>query len=159
MRFTARKLAVLLASSAAGLGLVGYGVHAAFTSSGQATASIAVGSMDIALQNATNGATVVDSHHVTFAAPGVTSSTAGSSTFSFDIKNVGSMPANVTVTASAGGDPSFSDNLALPSGGAQYTIQPGAVQTISNAGLKWGALSNSDLNSSATVTYAISATA
>jgi predicted ribosomally synthesized peptide with SipW-like signal peptide len=163
-----RKLAGILAGLGLGVGLLGTGVFASFTDSATATDNIAVGTFGITVSSTTPGATVVNTgngqHSVTFTAPAIQSSVAGQTALDFKVADTGSMPATITV-ASNGGMPLFAapwaDLLSNP-GAEQLSPSPISGSQINSydytGGIQWGALSNSDLGSSHSVTYTVSAT-
>jgi predicted ribosomally synthesized peptide with SipW-like signal peptide len=164
-----RMFAGLMAAAALGVGLIGYGVHAAFTSSGTASASVAVGTfgLDIpaGVANATYGP--AGCNHtlanpctsITVNQPTITSSGAGSAPLSFTIANLGTIPANgVTMTASdTFSSAAFSDLYAGLPTGLSSGLAAGATSAPISAGIGWTALSDSDLGKSESVTYTVNA--
>jgi len=154
--------AVMLAAGGLGVGLIGSGVRAAFTDSATATESVNVGTMGILIASSTSGAVVVNSgpvnggtHTVTYAAPTIQSSVAGSSPLDFKVTNNGSMSIVVTVVSSDGFVAPWADNFTNP---GPQTLAAGASYDYTG-GIKWSTLGNSDLGSSHSVTYTITATA
>ncbi len=153
--------AVILAAGGLGFGLMGTGVHAAFTDSGSAQANISVGTMGIVVSSSTPGAVVVNGgngvHTVTLTAPALQSSAAGSLPIQFSIALAsGSMPVYVTVTKGAAPASPFSDMLAanVPS-----TLVTSSTPLSVNGGIQWTVLGNANEGQVASVTYTIQATA
>lgn len=155
---TLRKTAGLLALSGLLVGLLGSGVGATFVDSLTATENINVGNFSCYISDATDGASFGDydgagnPHSVTYNAPPIVSSAAGSAPFHFTVANSGDMAMNLNVTATVTWttDTPFTN---IPAYDQQ--LNPGEEWEF-EAGLEWPALSNGDLGDSASVTYAIS---
>lgn len=157
-----RMYAALLAASALGVGMIGVGVHAAFTDSASATEQIAVGTMGLTISSSTSGAVVTNTgplnggtHTVTYTCPTIQSSLTGSCPLDFKVGNAGSMPMTVSVASSDGFTGNFHDNFVNP---GPEVIAPGGNFDYTG-GIKWDALGNGDLGSTHSVTYTITATA
>lgn len=149
------RLALLLAIAAGSLGLMGWGVTAAFTDSGTATANISVGTFGFQLSSSTSGAVISpDKHTVSLTCPMILSSAAGSCALDFKVTNTGSIPMTVTVATTTAPTGDFSDAFVNP--GAQVIASGGNYDYT--GGIKWGVLTNADLGATQTVTYTISAT-
>ena len=148
-----RTAAVLLAAGGLGFGLVGAGVRASFSDNASVTENIKVGTFSIALSTTTPGAVVsADLHSITFTAPDINSSAAGSAPLAFRVTSTGSIPATVTVTASSLAAP-FSDLLGAQ---APVTLGQGAFHDYS-AGIGWSVLGNANMGQAVSITYTISA--
>jgi hypothetical protein len=90
---------------------------------------------------------------VSYTAPDIASSAAGSAPFSFTVKDTGTIGAVLTVSASAVGAP-FTDMLAPT---AAVNVAAGGTQVYS-AGLSWGPLVNADLGTTVSITYTVACT-
>jgi hypothetical protein len=164
----ARMFAALMTVAALGVGLIGYGVHAAFTSAGTATATVAVGTfaLDIpaGVANATYGPTgcahtlASPCTTITVSEPAITTST-GSDPLSFTIANLGTIPATSVslVAADTFSSGAFTDlYTALPSG-LSSGLAAGATSPAITGGIGWSALGNGDLGKTESVTYTVTA--
>lgn len=166
----ARMLAALMTAAALGVGLIGYGVHAAFTSTGAATANVSVGTFALDIPAGVANATYSPAGcthtlanpctSITVSEPAITSST-GSDPLSFTIANLGTIPATsvALVATHTFSSSAFSDlYTGLPSGLASG-LAGGATSAPITGGIGWSALGNSDLGQSESVTYTVTATA
>ena len=148
-----RKLAGLAVGFALAVGLIGSGVGANFTASVTAQENIHVGTFGCIVSGATAGAVIAgDGSWVTYTAPDILLSTAGSSPFSFTVKATGTIAAKLQVTSVVSGTAAFSSLLANPV--PDVVLNTGDTQTYV-AGLKWTELGNSDLNKTASVKYTV----
>jgi predicted ribosomally synthesized peptide with SipW-like signal peptide len=152
-------MSAIITMMAVAVGLIGWGVSAQFTDSAHASATIAVGTFGINISSTTPGAVVSNSNHtVTYTAPTIQSSAAGSAGLSFTVTTTGSMPAHVVVS-SDGGSPAltapWSDLFANP--GPKDIAGNGGSLTYTG-GIGWSELGNADLGSSRSVTYTVTAT-
>jgi predicted ribosomally synthesized peptide with SipW-like signal peptide len=154
MSIRIRAAAAALAVGGLGLGLIGSGVHAAFTSSGTATENISVGTLSIQMSSTTEGA-IVNPDSVTLTTPTISSSSPGDAPLEFTVTNTGTMPALVTITAVGPGTSPFTDML---DAAAVQSIPVGGHLDY-HGGVQWTMLSNQDLGTSRYVTYTVTATA
>ncbi len=155
-----RKVAALLAAFGLMLGLISSGVGAAFTDQLTATENINVGTFECKIVAATPGAAsdgiAVDGKSLTFAAPEIMSSAAGSAPFSFTVQNTGSI--NQQLTISVGGPYGSLTNKfsAVPLAPASpVALAAGATQTF-NTGIQWTELANVDLDTSGSFVWTVS---
>lgn len=173
MSHKSRKIAGVVASAAAGIGLLGGGTYAAFTDSATATDNVSVGTFGIAVSIPSTlppGVTeTLNGNNVTCGlTTAILSSAAGSAPCTFTVKNAAgkTIPANVTVTSDLG-SPAFSAQVngaanefsdIFPDSGQSgaKTLVPSGGLTY-NGGIKWGALDSHALGQSQSVTYTISA--
>lgn len=158
----------MLASAAAGLSLLGVGVHAAYIDSASATQNVNVAASNpVACQVSSTDPSASPlntlAHSVTFT-PAQVSGSAGSAYIKdLTVKNTGQSYETVYWSVSQSGDPKFqvaSDSLPLTQGAA-ITLAPGASQTYgtsSNLGLSWSGLTNSDLTQTASATWTANCT-
>jgi hypothetical protein len=155
-----RKVAGLLVAFGLMVGLISSGVGASFTDSATAVANIHVGTFSIAISSTTPNA-VVDgvvggnAKTVTLACPTIQSSAAGTCPLEFTITNTGSIPANITVAITSAPASPFTDILGPVT---PFQLAAGAHQDF-NGGVSWPTLTNSQLGSSTSITYTITATA
>jgi len=152
---TLRKVAGLLAAFGLTVGLIGGGVGAQFYDHVTAQENINVGTFQCLITGATAGAVIAgDQKSVTYTAPAIMSSTPGSAPFYFTVKDTGSMPQSLTVSAAWAGSLSghFSSILATPT--AATIVAAGGTQTY-NAGIQWSALDSGDLTTSGSITYTV----
>jgi hypothetical protein len=91
-----------------------------------------------------------DGHSITYDAPDILASDAGSAPFVFDVENIGSVPVVLHVTANDPGAP-FTDILGAP---ADVTLAANESHTY-NAGLQWPELGAGDMNATHSITYTI----
>jgi hypothetical protein len=130
-----RKIAGLLAAFGVTIGLIGGGVGAVFHTSVTADELISVGSFDCSISSTSPGAVLGD-HTVSYTAPKILSSNAGSRPFQFTVTNVGEIPVVMTVTPPAA-QGLFAPIPYLASGsGVRTTGQNIAYQT----GIQWTTL-------------------
>jgi len=155
---SARKFAGILMVSGLVLGLIGSGVGASFSDSTTAKLSISVGTFGIVINSTTPNAVVTptapNGASVTYTCPDIESSAAGNCPLAFTITSTGTMPANITVAATAVAAP-FADMLAPV---APYVLAGGG-HTDFAGGISWGVLGMTDLGQSVSITYTITATA
>ncbi len=153
-----KRTALFLATGAGALGLIGAGVGASFTASATANEGISVGTFGLQIVSTTTSGAVIsgDGLSITYTAPTLQSSAAGSAPLTFVVKDTGSIPAsNVHIVASAvTGNSNFS-TMAVP---ADFALAAGGTNSVT-VGLQWVALGNGDLGQSASITYTITATA
>jgi hypothetical protein len=170
---TRTRIGALAASVAAALGLIGYGVHAGFATSGQAVANISVGQFSCSVSSTDPSAVITNGgHSLTWALPAIESSAPGNSFVSdLTVTNAGTIPEVVHWTETTGGtlaasqwqpsgymgyatgvsgDP-LSNDLTLAAG-QSHTYGPPA-DGASGIGFMWAALDNSYVGKTATVTY------
>ncbi len=146
-----RKVAALLAAFGLLVGLISSGVAAQFYDSVTATQNISVGTFSCVISDATEGATGVGTHSVSFTSDSITSSAPGSAPFFFTVENTGSIPDVLTVSTSIV-NPPFSVI------GAPFAPQhlDGGQSFTYNTGIQWGELTNANLGQSGTVTWSVS---
>ncbi len=149
----ARKIAMVLASMALGVSLIGVGVNASFTSAATATDKIQVGQFGVQISSTTPGA-VLSGNTITLNGATIQSSAAGSQPLEFTITNTGTMPALLHVASSDGMVAPFSDMLSPVPG--DVTIPVGGHQDY-NGGIQWGALGNAQLGQAVSITYTVTA--
>lgn len=145
-----RKIAGLLAAGGLTVGLIGGGVGAQFFDSVTAQEKIQVGTFECKIVAPSDGIIAPNGKSVTYTAPTIMSSAAGSAPFSFTVQNTGSIPDMLTVSVSSVGAP-FSII------GAPFDPVPlgaGGTHTY-NTGVAWGALTNANLGASGTVTWTV----
>ncbi len=151
-----RKVAGLLVVSGLVLGLIGGGVGAQFTGTLLATENIDVGTFSCRIINPSDGTVAGDLQSVTYTAPTIMSSAAGSAPFSFTVQNNGSINQQLTITASAVGgtlnSSKFSAMTVTPA--SPVALAAGASQAIST-GIQWTLLDNTDLGDSGWVTWTV----
>jgi predicted ribosomally synthesized peptide with SipW-like signal peptide len=146
-----RKLAGLAAAFALTVGLIGAGVSAAFTDSVTAKQNISVGTFACQIVAPSTGTIATDGKSVEFTSPTIMSSLPGNAPFDFTVKNVGSIPQALTVSATPLSAP-WSDMLtdtgpvALPAGGT-HTFA---------AGVAWTELDNSWPGKTGSIIYTVS---
>jgi predicted ribosomally synthesized peptide with SipW-like signal peptide len=151
-----RKLAGLAAGFALAVGLIGAGVSASFTDSVTAKENINVGTFSCGITTATTGATygAIDAlgyaHSVSYTAPTIMSSAAGTAPFFFTVKNTGSIADVLTVSTSPVSSP-------WSIIGAPFTAVPlsAGASTTYNTGVSWTALDNSNLGQTGTITWTV----
>ena len=145
-----RKIAGLAAAFALAAGLIGGGVSAAFTDSVSAKQNIQVGTFSCQIVAPSSGTIAGDAKSVEFTSPTIMSSLPGNAPFTFTVKNVGSIPQALTVSATALSAP-WSDMLtdtgpvALPAGGT-HTFA---------AGVAWTDLGNSNIGQKGSIIYTV----
>ena len=147
---TLRKIAGLVAAFGLTLGLLGSGISATFTDQATAGMTIQVGTFDIDITSAQG---TVSGSIVTFSAPDIQSSAAGSAPFAFTVTSTGSIPALIHVISTSPAAP-FTDKLGSV---ADFTLTQGESHVF-KAGLDWPELSNAALGKTVSITYTISAT-
>ena len=144
-----RKIAGLAAAFSLAIGMIGSGVSAAFTDQVTAVQNVNVGTFACSISS-DNG--TVDGKTLTYNAPAITSSAAGSSPFSFTVTNTGAITAVLQFSQTALAAP-FSSILAAPV--APVTLVGGASTTY-NAGIWWPELTMADLGKHPSITYTVS---
>jgi hypothetical protein len=139
------------------VGLIGTGVGASFFDQITANAEVNVGTFSCGITTATPGATFgnIDglgyAHTVSYTAPEITSSAAGSAPFSFTVKSTGSIPATFHATRTTPAAPFTAI------GNVPADVSPGVGGThVYNGGLQWPVLTNSELGMTASITYTVS---
>ena len=151
-----RRIAGLLAAMGLGVGMIGVGVHASFTDSGNAQASVATGTFAITLHSDAAGVTGNDTKALSLNGGTLLSSAPGSKDLPFRVDNKGTMPAVVTITADRSGLTSeFSDKLAGTP--IVVTVPAGGSSVVYAGGMSWGDLTNASLSKTETVKYVVSA--
>jgi hypothetical protein len=152
-----KKIVGLLAGFALAVGLIGAGVGAVFTDSVTAKENNNVGTFSCGITTASAGATygAIDAlgyaHSVSYTAPTIESSIAGTAPFFFTVKNTGSI-ADVLTVATSGVSGQWSII------GAPFTAVPLAAgaSTTYNTGVQWTELNNSNLGQTGTATWTVS---
>ena len=151
-----KKVVGLLAGFALAVGLIGAGVGAVFTDSVTAKENINVGTFSCGITTATTGATygAIDAlgyaHSVSYTAPTIMSSAAGSAPFFFTVKNTGSIADVLTVATS----PVSAPWSIIGSPFAAVPLAAGASTTY-NTGVAWTELSNANIGQSGTITWTV----
>jgi hypothetical protein len=147
-----RKVVALLAGFALVVGLIGYGVSATFTDQVKAKENINVGTFQCKIIAATpSGAALsVDGKSLTYTAPTIMSSAAGSAPLSFTVENTGTITDVLTVSTSTLSDPFSIINAPF----GTVTLTNGGTQLYST-GIAWGPLNNSNLGASVTATWTV----
>jgi len=150
-----KKIVGLLAGFALAVGLIGAGVGANFTDQVTAKENINVGTFQCKIVNATpigaSNGIAADGKSVTYTAPEIDSSAAGSAPFSFTVKNTGSIGQVLTVSTS----PVVSAPWSII--GAPFAAVPLAAgaSTIYNTGISWTELQNANIGQKGTVTWTV----
>jgi hypothetical protein len=153
---TLRKTAALLAAFGIMVGLIGSGVGAQFTDQVIGHENINVGTFSCGITTATNGAVFgnVDgqgyAHSVTYTAPTIMSSAAGSAPFTFTVQNTGSIPDMLTVSTSSVSSPFSIINAPF----APVLLGSGASYAY-NTGVQWTELQQANAGLSGTVTWTV----
>jgi predicted ribosomally synthesized peptide with SipW-like signal peptide len=149
-----RKMAGLFAGFALAVGLIGAGVSASFSDAVTAKENINVGTFQCKIIAATplaaSDGIALDGKSVTYTAPTIMSSAAGSAPFSFTVENTGSIAARLTVSTSPVSAPWSIINAPLPAA----TLAAGGTQVYST-GVNWTELNNSNLGQVGTVTWTV----
>ncbi len=146
-----RKIAGLFAGFALTVGLIGNGVMASFSDSVTANENISVGTFQCLVVQPSDGLIAGDGKSVTYTAPTINSSAAGSAPFSFSVQNTGSIDAVLTVSASPVSAPWSIMNQPF----AAVPLAAGATH-VYNTGIQWTELDNSNLGQTGTVTWTVS---
>ncbi len=150
-----RKTVGLLAGFALAVGLIGGGVSAAFTDQVAAVQHINVGTFQCKIVAAApvGSATIIatDGKSVTYTAPTIMSSAAGSAPFSFTVQNTGTIADVLTVSQTGVASP-FSSILAAPV--TPVTLTVGGTK-VYDAGLKWTELGTANLGQAVSITYTV----
>ena len=149
-----RKIAGLMAGFGLMAGLIGAGVGANFTDQVTAKENINVGTFQCKIVAATpigaSNGIALDGKSVTYAAPTIMSSAAGSAPFSFTVKNTGSIPAVLTVSTSGVSDPFSIINAPF----GAVPLAAGDTQVYST-GIAWSPLNDSNLGASIAATWTV----
>ncbi len=154
-----RRVAMLAASLALGVGLIGVGVRASYSDQASAVDNVKVGQMDInvsssasdaVVTNDTSGATHV--HTVSLTVPDIKSSVAANAPLPFTVKSLGAIPAKIHIEQTT---PTAPFTSMLPPPIDDVTLNQNETHTY-DGGLQWPALVNADLGKQATITYTIS---
>ncbi len=153
-----RRVAGLLAAFGLTVGLIGGGVGAAFQDQVTAQENIDVGTFSCKIVSATPGAAsdgiAAGGKSLTFTAPTITSSAAGSAPFSFTVQNTGSITQSLTVSSSWTGNlpGNFSSILATPT--APVALVAAGTKTY-DAGIQWTALDTFALGKAGSIKYTV----
>jgi hypothetical protein len=152
--------AVMVAAGGLGFGLIGTGVHAAFTDGGVATENVSVGTFGITISSP--GAVVTGGHGawvVTYNAPQINSSAANltGDPFPFTVTSTGTIPALIHVVKGAAPASPFTDLMA--SNPADVTLSGVGQSQTYNGGMAWGALSSANEGQTYSVSYTITTSA
>ncbi len=153
-----RKIAGLLAAFGLTVGLIGGGVGAAFQDQVTAQENIDVGTFSCKIVSATPGAAsdgiAAGGKSLTFTAPTIMSSAAGSAPFSFTVQNTGSITQSLTVSSSWTGNlpGNFSSILATPT--APVALVAAGTKTY-DAGIQWTALDTFALGKAGSIKYTV----
>lgn len=145
-----RKIAGLLAAFGLLVGLLGSGVGAEFFDQVTAQQNIQVGTFECMIVEPSDGTIAPDGKSVTYTAPTIESSAAGSAPFSFTVQNTGSIPDLLSVSTSTVDAP-FS---IIGSPFAPVALASGSSHTYAT-GVSWGELTNANLGSQGTVTWTV----
>jgi hypothetical protein len=148
-----RKIAGLAAGFTLAVGLIGNGVSAQWTNQVTAQENIHVGSFGCAIVNWTGaGTNPTAQQSVTFDAPAINSSAAGTAPFSFTVKNTGTVAQVLTVSSQITSLPTqFSDML-----GAQSPVfLAGNAAQVYNGGLSWTDLSSYTDSATGNIKYTV----
>jgi len=150
-----RKIIGLLAGFALAVGLIGAGVGAQFTDSVTAQQNISVGTFSCTIASVSGvGVTQVDAHTLTYAAPEIDSSAAGSDPVSFTVTNTGSITQVQTITSAWAGNLPLTEFSNLLPATAPQTVVGGNSYTYSG-GIAWTVLGSGDLGKSGSITYTV----
>jgi predicted ribosomally synthesized peptide with SipW-like signal peptide len=146
-----RKIAGLAAAFSLAVGMIGTGVSAAFTDQVSAVQNINVGTFGCSITSALGS---VSGKTVTYTAPDIMSSAAGTSPFTFNVASTGTIPVVLHVSQNGVASP-FSDML-----GAQTPVTLTGVGANHDyaAGLQWTELTNANLNQHVSITYTVQCT-
>jgi len=146
-----RKIAGLLVVSGLVLGLIGGGVGAVFQDQVTATEDISVADFECLIVDATAGALIAgDQKSVSYTAPIIDSSAAGSAPYFFDVRNTGDINAVLTVSTSSVSAP-FSI-VGFPF--AAVPLAPNATHRY-NTGVQWTELGQVNAGTSGAVTWTV----
>jgi len=147
-----KKVVGLLAGFALAVGLIGAGVGAVFTDSVTAKENINVGTFQCKIVAATPSAASLsaDGKSLTYTAPTIMSSAAGSAPFSFTVQNTGTIADVLTVSTTPVSAPWSVINAPF----APAPLAAGATH-VYNTGVSWTALDNSNLGQSGSVTWTV----
>lgn len=151
-----RKIAGLLAAFGITLGLIGSGVGASFIDQVTGTESIAVGSFACRITDATAGSTIAgDQKSVSYTAPTINSSAAGSAPFSFTVQNTGTIDQVLTTSMTNQGGNLGGHFSPIPATPSPVALAAGASQAIST-GIQWTTLDSGDLGRAGSMTWTAS---
>ncbi len=148
-----RKMVGLIAGFALAVGLLGAGVGASFTDLVTAKENINVGTFQCKIIAATPSAAALsaDGKSLTYTAPDIMSSAAGSAPFSFTVQNTGTIADVLTVSTS----PVLSAPWSIINAPfAPVPLAAGGTHLYST-GIAWAELSNANLGTSGTVTWTV----
>lgn len=145
-----KKSVGLLAAFALAVGLIGAGVGAQFTDFITANENIDVGTFQCKIVDPSMGDLSPDGKTLTYTAPTIESSAAGSAPFTFTVKNTGSIAQVLTVATSPVSGPWSIINapfvpVALAAGGTH----------LFDTGVAWTQLDNSNIGQSGTFTWTV----
>ena len=146
-----RKVAGLLAASGLVIGLMGNGVGAQFTASVTGQQNINVGTFGC--QIVAGDGYVVSGSTITYNAPTILSSVASNSPFHFVVKNTGTIPMWMNITAGPVSGTNAGPFSTLPLSAA-VAVGAGATQGF-DAGLQWTELDNSNLSQPYSIVYTV----
>ncbi len=151
MRKRLSAILVLCLSAVMAYGVIGTGAQ--FLKSVTAQENINVGTFDCLITTPVTPNAIIasDQRSVTYTAPTINTSAAGSAPFSFTVENTGSIDQVLTIATSALGSP-FSVI------GDPFTpvLLAHSTSTTINTGVQWGELSNANLGASGTETWTVS---
>ena len=153
-----RKVAGLLGAFGLMAGLIGGGVGAQFTDQVTAVQNIHVGTFGCEITDASPTPAAViafDKKSVSYTAPDIASSAAGSAPFSFTVTSTGTIPALLHVTQTTPSDTLFTSLLPAPV--TDVTLAQNATKTY-NAGLQWNELGLANLGEHVSITYTVACT-
>ena len=151
-----KKVVGLLAGFALAVGLIGAGVGAVFTDSVTAKENINVGTFQCKIVAATPSAASLsaDGKSLTYTAPTIMSSAAGSIPFGFTVRNRGTMPMVLTVEMTALAAP-FSSILVDPVAPVTLGTTNPSYQKVYAAGIQWTELGNANIGQAVSITYTV----
>jgi hypothetical protein len=148
-----RKIAGLAAGFALAVGLIGNGVSAQWAKTVTAQENISVGSFGCAIVDWTGApAGHTQQESVTFTAPPINSSDAGTAPFMFTVKNTGTVAQVLTVASTITTLPTqFSDMLGTQS----PVFLAGNAAQVYNGGLSWTDLTSYTGGATGNITYTV----
>ena len=150
-----KKVVGLLAGFALAVGLLGAGVGAVFTDSVTAQENINVGTFQCKIVAATpigaSDGIAVDGKSVTYTAPTIMSSAAGTAPFSFTVQNTGTIADVLTVSTS----PVVSAPWSIINAPFAPVPLAAGAQTTYNTGISWIELQNANIGQRGTVTWTV----
>lgn len=141
---TLRKTAAALVVAGLIVGLLGSGIGASFIDSLTATENIEVGSFSCRIINPSDGTIAGDLKSVSYDAPDINSSAAGSAPFSFTVQNNGSIDQLLTVSKTGQTGNLTSKFTDMPASPSPVSLPAGGTVVITT-GIQWTELDNTDL--------------